>query len=148
MLRRLNPVAKSQRAYVGSHPLGLWLSLGIAITGVVNIIAPDLGGESSATVTFSPLVLLLFDIAWAAGGTLSFIGLVRGKRKLEGAGMSMLAGGMLSLFLAIFSLRPASALAGLFILCLGIGCALRALHLATHAYVNLDLPVDQPGVKK
>lgn len=141
-------MARSQRAYVGSHPLGVWLSVGIAVTGYVNIFAPNLSGESSASIVFSPLVLLMFNFAWAGGGTMSLVGLLRGKRRLEGAGMSLLAGGMLSLFFAFLSLRPASALAGLFILALGIGCALRARHLATHAYVNLDVPVDQPGVKE
>lgn len=148
MLRRLNPVARSQHAYVASHPLGVWLSIGIAVTGLVNMFAPGLTEESSSTIVFSPFVLFLFNLTWALGGSLSVFGLLRGRRKVEGAGMSMLSAGMLSLFLAIISLKPDAAVTASFILAIGIGCGLRARHLATHGYVNLDVPVNQPGLHK
>lgn len=145
MFRWLNPVARTQRAYVASHPLGVWLSIGIAASGYINLLFPHLSGESSSSIVFSPLVLLMFNLSWAVGGTMSLVGLLRGRRKLEGGGMSILSAGMLSLFLAIFALRPQSALTALFVLALGIGCGVRAWHLAHHAYVNLDVPIDQPG---
>lgn len=133
-------VPPGQRAYVASHPLGVWLSLGIAFSGWINIFFPSLTAESSSSLIFSPLILFLFNLAWAVGGTLSVVGLLRGRAKIEGLGMSMLASALGSYYLAIISIRLSAAISAGFILFLGIGCALRAYHLATHAYVNLDVP--------
>lgn len=136
-------VPQRQRAYVASHPLGLWVSLGIAISGYINILQPHLTEESVVALIFSPLVLVAFNAVWAMGGTLSFIGMARGRHHVEAAGMALLASGLLSYFLAIVSVRASSALAALFLPALAIGCALRAHHLTTHGYVLMDAPSNQ-----
>lgn len=140
-LKRIVP--PGQRAYVASHSLGLWVSVGIALSGWVNLLAPSLVTESVVSLLFSPLVLLLFNAAWALAGTLSVFGLLTARRQFEAAGMALLASGMLSYFLAVVSVRPSAALAGLFLPALAIGAAQRAWHLTTHGYVTLDAPSGQ-----
>jgi hypothetical protein len=137
-----------QRSYLQSHPLAIWLSLGIAFTGCVNLILPDLS-ESSVALVLPPLLVMVFNLTWAAGGALSAIGLLRGKPKIEAAGMSLLASGLFSLFVSVFYVRPLAALSSApFVVTLAIGCFLRSRHLTCHAYVNLDLPTDQPGIQE
>ncbi len=140
-------VARGQRAYVASHPLGVWLSIGIAVTGWINVLAPSLSRETSSSIVFDPLILFAFNGIWAVGGSLCVFGLLRGRRKVEGAGMSLLASALATYYLAIIVIRPTAAITAVFILALAIGCAKRAFHLATHGYVSLDVPLDQPGIK-
>ncbi|HEY3435084.1 MAG TPA: hypothetical protein VGK41_05480 [Solirubrobacterales bacterium] len=137
-----------QRAYLASHPLALLLSIGIAFNGYVNLIFPGLS-ESSAAVVLPPLMLALFNLTWAVGGTLSTFGLVRGKAKVESAGMSLLASGLVTLFASILYLKPAAVLgSAAFLVTLAVGCFLRARHLSDHTYVSLDIPLDQPGLRE
>jgi hypothetical protein len=147
MHRLPSPVPPNQRAYVASHPLGLWVSAGIAISGWINLIAPSLTSESVVALIFPQVVLYVFNAVWAVGGTMATGGLLRGKRKVEAAGMTLLASGLGSYFLAVVSVRATSALAAVFIVTLAIGCALRAKHLTSHGYVTLDLPSGQRGMK-
>ncbi len=144
---RFLPILSTQRAYLASHPLAFWLAVGIALTGYINLFAPSLTGETASSVVFSSFVLFLFNIAWAGGGTFVAVGLLRGRPKIEGAGQAVLASALFSYFLAVIAARPSFAATALFILCLGVGCAFRAVHLATHGYVVLDVPTDQPGLK-
>jgi hypothetical protein len=141
-------VPRTQRAYLASHPLALWVSVGIAFTGWLNLLFPEPAAESSTALVFPGWLLLMFNLSWAIGGSLSVIGLLRGKPRIEGIGMTLLASGLFSLFLAILALSPDRALrSAVFIVTLAIGSGLRARHLMTHAYVNLDVPTDQPGLK-
>jgi signal transduction histidine kinase len=144
-MRFLVPVG--QRPYVASHPLGVWLSAGIAFTGWINVLFPALTAEAASRLAFEPLVLFLFNLAWAFGGSVSLGGLLRGRAKVEGAGMAVLASALASYYFAILAVRPSAAVSGGFIAFLAVGCAFRAWHLATHGYVNLDVPLDQPGLK-
>lgn len=137
-------VVPSQRAYVASHPLGLWVAIGITVSGYINLILPHLTDESVAALIFPPLILVIFNLVWAIGGTMSVFGLTRGKPRIEGAGMSLIASGLASYFAAVVSVRAVSALAAVFMLTLAYGCAKRAYHLATHGYVNLDVKTDHP----
>ena len=141
-------IPPSHRAYLASHPLAVGLSIGIALTGYVNILFPQWTTESSAQIVLPSLILLLFNLSWVIGGTLSTFGLLRGKPKVEGAGMSLLAAGLLANYIAFVYLRPEAAITGSFILTLAIACGFRARHLARHSYVNLDIPHDQPGLRR
>lgn len=138
-------VPHSHRAYIASHPLAVGLSIGIALTGYVNIFFPA-WTESSAQLVLPAFVLLMFNLTWMVGGTLSAIGLLRAKPKVEGAGMSLLAAGLLANYIAFVYLRPEAAITGSFILTLAVACGFRARHLTRHSYVNLDIPHDQPGL--
>lgn len=140
-------VPPSHRAYLASHPLAVGLSVGIALTGYVNVLFPE-WTESSAQLILPPFILLLFNVTWTVGGTLSALGLLRAKPKVEGAGMSLLAAGLLANYLAFVYVRPEAAVTGSFILTLAVACAFRAVHLTRHSYVNLDVPHDQPGLRR
>jgi hypothetical protein len=142
-----NLIPPSQRAYVASHPLGKWVAIGIFFSGLINTLMPSLTSESVVALVFSPLIIFAFNLAWTVGGALCAFGLMRGKSKVEGAGMCLLASGLFTYYLAVFSVRTTAALAALFIPCLAYGCAKRAWHLATHGYVVLDVPTDQPGLR-
>lgn len=139
-------VPPSHRAYLASHPLAVGLSIGIALTGYINVLFPD-WTESSARVILPSFILLMFNLTWMVGGSLSAIGLLRAKPKVEGAGMSLLAAGLLANYIAFVYVRPEAAVTGSFILTLSIACAFRARHLTRHSYVNLDVPHDQPGLR-
>lgn len=140
-------VPASQHAYLASHPLALLLSIGIAFNGYVNFLFPGIS-ESSASIVLPPLMLALFNLTWAIGGTLATFGLIRGKPRIESAGMSLLASGLVTLFASILYLKPAAVLgSAAFLITLAVGCFLRARHLSNHTYVSLDIPTDQPGLR-
>jgi hypothetical protein len=135
-------VPPGHRAYVAAHPLGVCLSLGIAASGWIRILWPGTAADSPSSLVLPAFILFTFNVAWAAGGTLAAVGLLRGKAKMEGVGMSLLASALAAYYCLILSLRPLAALTAVFIVFLAVGCALRAYHVATHAYINLDVPHD------
>lgn len=123
-----------QMPYIRSHPLGLAVAIGLAQGGLVNLLFPSLVAESVVAVVFPSWFLYLFGAVWAVGGTLAAIGMLRGWRSIEAGGSALLAGGLLVYFGSVLSVRASSALVAGFILCLSIGYAFRAWHLATAGY--------------
>ncbi len=141
-LKRLNPVPHHQRPYLASHQLVTWFSGGVAFTGIVNLIAPELSQASASATVLSPFVFALFNAVWFAGGVLSMIGVIRGIRKAEAVGMSLLAGGFAAYYSIVAGLAPNGWLTGAFILALAIGCFRRARHVAVTGYVTLEMRHD------
>lgn len=131
-----------QRPYVASHPLGLFFSIGVALEGFLNLVAPGLSSSSASAQALDPTVLTLFNLTWVVGGGLSMIGLLRGFRKSEAGGMSLLGGAFGAYYIVIVGLVPGAWATGLFIICLSIGCFLRARHLARTGYVTLEVSRD------
>lgn len=136
-----------QRPYVASHPFVVCVAIGIALTGYINIFWPLSPTESVAAAVLPPLMLLFFNGVWAVGGTLIAAGILRGKRRVEAAGMALLASGLLAYYFLIVSVSLPALRSAAFILGLAVGCALRARHLTTHGYVVLDVPTDQKGIR-
>jgi hypothetical protein len=122
---------------VASHPLGLLFSLGVSFTGLVNLAAPGIS-QSAAAAALSPVVLAFFNATWFVGGSLSAIGIIRGHRKPESVGMSLLAGGFAAYYSIVAGLAPHGWLTGAFILFLAVGCFLRARHVARTGHVTLE----------
>jgi hypothetical protein len=141
-LKRLNPAPLHQRPYLASHQLVLWFSGGVAFTGLLNLVAPELGQASASATVLSPFVFAIFNATWLAGGVLSMIGVIRGIRKAEAVGMSLLAGGFAAYYSIVAGLAPNGWLTGAFILALAIGCFRRARHVATTGYVTLEMRRD------
>jgi hypothetical protein len=136
-----NPFVPTQhRPYVAAHPLALWLSLGIAFVGAFNLLFPGLS-ESSASLVYPGWLLIAFNVTWLTGGAASAYGLLRGKRRFEAAGMSLLSGGMATIYVSAAILIPYAWATSMFVLFLAIGCALRARALVRTGYVNLEIPV-------
>lgn len=141
-LKGLNPAPYHQRPYLASHQLVLWFSTGVAFTGLVYLVAPELGQASASATVLSPLVFAVFNATWFAGGLLSVIGVVRGIRKAEAVGMSLLSGGFSAYYSIVAGLTPNGWLTGAFILALAIGCFRRARHVAVTGYVTLEMRRD------
>lgn len=133
-LKHWSPVSPSQRNYVYSHPLALWFSIGIAWAGAVNIFLPNLVEESFVSLALPDWLVIAFNAVWMIGGLCGAIGILRGRRNVEAAGMSLLSSGMFVYFIAALSIRSSAAVTGIFILTLAIGCALRARHLTQSGY--------------
>jgi hypothetical protein len=70
------------------------------------------------------------------------VGVIRGIRKAEAVGMSLLAGGFAAYYSIVAGLTPNGWLTGTFILALAIGCFRRARHVATTGYVTLEMSRD------
>jgi len=125
------------RAYVRAHPLAPVISLGILLGGLVNLLAPELVEETASAIVLPEYVLLLFNLVWTIGGAAGTIGFIRGWSRIEGAGMALIAGGLGAYYTAIITLRSTTALTGLFIGLLAVGCGLRAWQLFRHGYGRL-----------
>lgn len=125
------------RPYARAHPLAPVISVGLLVGGLINLLAPELVEETASALVLPELVLLLFNLTWAVGGAAGTIGFFRGWPRIEAAGMALIAGGLGAYYAAIVTLRSTTALTGLFIGLLAVGCALRAWHLFRHGYVSL-----------
>ena len=96
-MNRLDPahlVPTWHRNYVRSHPIGLFVALGIGLGGFFGLFLPDLVRDSAASVTLPNGVLKLFYVVWLVGGTVAFVGLLRGILRLHVSGMALIAGGL------------------------------------------------------
>jgi hypothetical protein len=131
-------IPTQHRAYVVAHPLALWFSLGVAFAGGFNLFFPHLS-ESSASFIYPEWLIIAFDLTWLIGGLTSAYGLLRGKRRFEAFGMSLLAGGMATIYVSAATLIPYAWATSMFVLFLAIGCAFRARTLVKTGYVNLEL---------
>jgi hypothetical protein len=141
-LKRLNPVPHHQQPYLASHQLVTWFSGGVAFQGSVNLIAPELSQATASAIVLSPLLFAIFSATWLVGGALSVVGVVRGIRKAEAVGMSLLAGGFGAYYSILTGTVPNGWLTGAFILALAIGCFRRARHVAVTGYVTLEMKRD------
>jgi hypothetical protein len=135
-LRRLVP--RHQWPYVTSHPLGILFSFGVAVTGLMHLAFPQIFIETTSA-TLPAGVLAAFNATWLAGGTLSVVGMLRGLRKAESVGMSLLGGGLGAQYAVVCHLIPYGWATGFFILCLSVACFLRARHVARTGYVILEM---------
>lgn len=135
-LKRLAP--PHQWPYITSHPLGILFSFGIAVTGLLHLVAPQIFLET-ASAALPPVVLAAFNATWFIGGALSVVGMLRGLRKPEAVGMSLLGGGLGAQYAVVCSLVPYGWATGFFILCLSVACFLRAHHVARTGYVILEM---------
>jgi hypothetical protein len=141
-LKRLNPAPHHQRPYLASHQLVLWFSGGVAFQGCVNLIAPELSQASASAIVLSPLLFAIFNATWLVAGALSVVGVIRGVRKAEAVGMSLLAGGFGAYYSIVAGTVPNGWLTGVFILALAIGCFRRSRHVAITGYVTLEMKHD------
>lgn len=126
-MSRLAP--RWHRAYVRSHPIGLFVALGLAVGGFSGLFFPHLVSESAASLVLPELVLKLFYVVWLIGGFFSFLGILRGALRLHVSGMALVAGGLLAYYGVIVTIRGSAAVQAAFIGLLGIGCGLHAWNL-------------------
>lgn len=127
-------VPKVQREYLRSHPGWPWVMVGILLSGIVGLVAPEaVAGSVIALVLPKPL-LIAFNIVWVVGGGLGTFGIVRGHPRAEVPGLALIAGGLVSYYIAIVSVRAVGALQVLFILWLAVGCVVRAVRLVHCGY--------------
>lgn len=136
-LRRVSPARLAprwHRPYVRSHPIGLFVALGIAVGGFCGLFLPQVVRESAASLTLPEFVLTVFYAVWLVGGIAAFFGLLRGILRLQVAGMALISGGLLTYYVVIISIRGSAAVQAFFIAALGIGCGLHAWNLARCGY--------------
>lgn len=127
---------------MASHPFALLFAIGVAFQGALYLCAPGVFEASASAAALSPTILALFNASWLVGGALSVIGIIRGHRKPEAVGMSLLAGGFAAYYSIVAGAVPYGWLTGLFILFLAVGCFLRARHVAKTGYVTLEMRRD------
>jgi hypothetical protein len=125
-------IPHKQRAYIASHPVVFWFCLGMMLVGALSLIDPSLTDQSATAQLLPDWVRKVFNVTYMIGGGASAIGIARGMLKLEAAGMALLATGLLVNFIVYVWLVHASAVSGVFILTLAIGCAQRSWHLANY----------------
>lgn len=119
----------SRRAYIDEHPVVFWLSLGIALTGILALIAPSLVEKGTASQALPDWLEIAFYVVWAIGGSGSTLGIAFGWTKIEAASMALLAAGLAANFV-IFLWLVGFTVSAFFIVALAIGCAQRSIHLA------------------
>jgi len=122
------------RAYVRSHRLGICVSLGILVGGLINLLTPELVEESAPVLVLPRIVLLIFNLTWVVGGALSAIGALRGARHIEIPGLSLVAGGLLAYYVTAITVRSTTALTAIFIALLAVGFAGHAINLYLNGY--------------
>jgi hypothetical protein len=127
-------IPPNQRAYFSSHPLGFCVALGLAASGIVNLLFPQAVQETSAYLAFPSPLFYALSVAWAIGGVGCAWGLMRGIRNLEAGSDALLCSAILVQYIAVISIRSTSALASLYIPFIAIGFALRARHLTKTGY--------------
>lgn len=113
-------------------------ALGIFIGGLLGVVAPELVRESAPSLVLPEWVLLAFNICWMVGGGTAFVGMVRGIVALHMPGMALIAGGLISYWAIIATIRGWGALTAVFILLLGIGCGLHAAYLYFCGYAGVE----------
>lgn len=126
------------RAYLRSHWVGLSVALGVCLSGLIALVAPEVVEQSASAVVLPSWVVTLLNVTWMIGGGTAAAGLLRGNRQLHVPGMSLIGGGLLAYYSAIVALRPEAALQVIFIPILGAGCLLHALFLGLYGYSGAD----------
>lgn len=123
-----------QRQYLFAHPLAIWFSIGVTITGMVALAFPHLADQSAVSLALPDWLEKIFNILLTIGGFMSTLGIVSGKPKYEAAGMALLSGAFLSFFSSIIYLRVNNVASAVFLFTLAVGCAQRSIHLARRGY--------------
>ncbi len=132
MWHRLGFISPQQRAYLRSHPLAFWFSLGIAVTVTVAIVDPSTVQETAITLVLPDWLETIFRWSYLVGGYMATIGLLFAKPRIEAAGMALLASGLLVQLATIMYLSPELGWPSApFLLTLAIGTGSRAYYLAT-----------------
>lgn len=117
------------REYVRSHPGWPWVTLGLMLGGLVGFVVPEALEESAIGLTFPEWVFYVFSAIWLFGGAASTFGLLRGRSDIEVAGLSLIASGLVTYYIAVVSIRALASLLALFILFLAIGAIARTSYL-------------------
>lgn len=139
---RRSLIPPNHRAYLASHPLGFCIALGLAVSGLVNVLFPDAVQDTAASLALPPILYYAFSATWAVGGTCAALGLLRGLRNLEAGGDVLLASSLLVNYISVVWVRTTSALAAVFVLFMAVGFALRARHLTKAGYAVIAVPYE------
>jgi hypothetical protein len=126
------------RAYVRSHWVGLSVAVGVCLSGLIGLIAPEAVEQSASAVVLPRWAVTMLNVSWVVGGASASVGLLRGNRQLHVPGMSLIGGGLLAYYSAILALRPEAAWQVVFIAILGVGCLLHATFLALYGYSGTE----------
>ena len=120
-------VAEHRRAYVRAHQVVLWFSIGVALVGLLSLVAPS---TTTGTAEVLPeWTQAAFNICWLIAGTTSAAGITRGYPQAEAAGMVGLSSGLTAYCVLIVEAIGVNT-SVLFVASLAVGCGLRAWHLA------------------
>jgi hypothetical protein len=123
----LNLFPPHRRAYVRAHPVVLWFSIGVALVGLLALVAPS---TTTGTAAILPdWTRVVFNACWLVAGTASAVAIVRGYPQAEAAGMVGLCSGLAAYCVLIVEAIGVNT-SVLFVASLAVGCGLRAWHLA------------------
>ena len=121
-------VAPHRREYVRAHPVVLWFSIGVALVGLLSLVAPS---TTTGTAAVLPdWTRVVFNACWLIAGTTSVAGILRGYPQAEAAGMVGLCSGLSAYCVLIVEAIGVNT-SVLFVGALAVGCGVRAWHL-TH----------------
>lgn len=135
-------ISPQQRLYIRAHPVVFWLCVGLVIVGFIGVVAPSLLVMSVASQVLPGWLRTLFYVDYTIGAVCSVIAQLRGIARVEAAGMMLLCTGFLTQFLSAAYLLHSSAISGIFLLTLAIGCFQRAHFLARFGYPTRVLEDD------
>ncbi len=133
-------IKRGQEAYVRDHPVALWFSIGILLTGLAQVFIPGASETTATSLAFPDWLETVFSATWIIGGALGAVGMLRGRAKLEASGFALLATGLtldlIALIYLAYAVTPALPLRVApvaFLVALAIGFWQRASHLASRS---------------
>lgn len=128
-------ISAPQRKYLAAHPIALWLSLAIAVSGAIQLVRPELVASSPVALALPEWLRLIFASVYLIAGLACVFGLVRGRPKWEAAGDALVASVLVVQFAAALHLFGTDVIGtALVTALLGVGFAQRSIHLARGGY--------------
>ena len=121
-------VPEHHRPVLRMHPLAFWFSLGVLLTGILQIVHPST--DSAAAAALPDALHTIFNVVWILGGLFACFGILRGKARYEAAGMILMGTSFAVYFLILVRVLPTSLWSAAFIVTIAIGCLRRAFALA------------------
>lgn len=114
------------RGYIRASVMSISIIVGAVLSGLFRLIVPGTISTTSALQQLPAVPLFALNVMWIVAGLTALIGLLTGKRNVEGAGLILVATSYLAYFLAIVGFHAESAGSVVYILFFAIGAAARA----------------------
>jgi hypothetical protein len=122
-------IPDANKPYVRGSIMTLWVVIGVTLSGVARLVFPSVVSSSSALQALPAFVLILLNAAWILSGLVTVVGILRGRRDIEAAGLILIATSFGCFFLAILAFRPSTAPSVVYIPTFALGAAWRGYYV-------------------
>jgi hypothetical protein len=137
-------IPEANRAYVRGSIMTLWVVIGVTLSGIARLAVPSVVSSNSALQALPTGVLVLLNIAWILSGAVTVMGILRGRRDVEAAGLILIATSFACFFIAIAAFKFSTVPSVLYIPTFALGAAWRGYYVNRaigQIYVADDAPV-------